>query len=198
MSCCAHSLISAYERGLTAIQRGIFSINGMQIPKYGAKSMTKEEQQFADWFRHEKILICDMSDAELRERHELVKVTANEARAYQSADEDEIRERRAKNGKKEWLVTDNSISSSDAINAPKLRQTRMSKMDKLQQQLLAAGIDEDTVKQMVADMSKRATDKQVKTITFKKPGREEIGAVSIELPKPPSEPFNPLSIKFGG
>jgi helix-turn-helix protein len=75
-------------------------------------------------------------------------------------------------------------------------------MDKIQKDLLAAGIDEETVKEMVRNLERKATEKQVKTITFNKP-TVEVTAVTVEVNKPSvsngevKEPFNPANLKFG-
>ena len=162
--------------------------------------MTPQEELFSKFYNHEKILVKDMDVVQLREHREELSKIAFEAKARLVASDDEGRERKAKNGNKEWLVTTTeSDVSSDAINAVKVRAARMSKMDKLREQLLAAGIDGDTVKEMIANLERKATDKTAKAITFRSDKakvitQKNVKLISVEEPK---EPFNPTSLKFG-
>lgn len=167
----------------------------------GLNLMTPQEELFAKFYNQEKILVKDMDTLALREHREQLSQIAFEAKARLVATDDEGRERTAKVKSKEWLVTaDNTQVSSDAVNAVKQRASRMSKMDKLRMQLLAAGIEEATVKEMVANLERKATEKDVKTITFNKQ-TTEIAAVTVKVAKPqngePKEPFNPGSLVFG-
>ena len=114
------------------------------------------------------------------------------------AADDELRERKAKKGNKEWLLTptEHDVSVSDAMNAVKTRTVRMSKMDKMKQQLLAAGIDEETVKEMVRNLELKATDKNVKTITFEKQ-TTKMTAVQVKIkPNGDATPFDPSNLSF--
>lgn len=159
--------------------------------------MNDKEELFAKLFNKHKPLVKDMDDEKLREHRQQLYEIAFEAKAFLSAADDEIRERKAKNPKREWLVTtDNTVLVSEAINGPKARKERMSKMDKLKQQLLSAGIDEETVKVMVASMEKKATDKNLKTITFNRP-TAEITAVRIEKSPTEGREFDASNLKFG-
>ena len=69
-------------------------------------------------------------------------------------------------------------------------------MDKLRKQLQDSGIDEDTIKEMIGNLEKKATDPKLKTVTFNVPSTE-IRVVQVKESEPPSEPFNPASLKFG-
>jgi hypothetical protein len=165
--------------------------------------MTPQEELFAKFYNQEKILVKDMDVTTLREHRDELSKIAFEAKARLVAADDETRERGSKTKNKEWLVTtDTSQSSTDAINAVQARAKRLSKMDKIQKDLLAAGIDEETVKEMVRNLERKATEKQVKTITFNKP-TVEVTAVTVEVNKPSvsngevKEPFNPANLKFG-
>jgi hypothetical protein len=146
------------------IKRGIF------IGRIG-HDMTDEEKLFAKFYNEDVILVKDMDDAILREHRKELSEIAFEAKARLVATDDEIRTRNGKNGKhKEWLtsITSDEVSS-DVINAVKVRASRMSKMDKMRKDLLAAGIDKDTVDEMVRNMERKATEAAVKTLTFKSP-----------------------------
>ena len=130
--------------------------------------VTPQEELFAKFYNQEKILVRDMDIAKLREHRDELAVIAFEAKARLGAVDDEARERNKKSPNKEWLVTtDTSDLSKDAINAPKIRAKRMSKLDQLRTQLLAANIDEETVNQMIRDLEKKATESNVNAITFK-------------------------------
>jgi len=162
--------------------------------------MTPQEELFAKFYNQEKILVKDMDTPTLREHRDTLAQIALEAKARLVADDDETRERTAKTKSKEWLVTaDSSQVSSDAINAVKTRAARMSKMDKLRMQLLAAGIDEVTVKEMVSNLERKVTEKNVKAITFNKP-TTETSVVIVEAKKQDNgeskEAFNPASLVF--
>lgn len=161
--------------------------------------MTPQEELFAKFYNHEKLLVKDMDVVQLREHREELQKIAFEAKARLVAADDENRERKAKTSNKEWLVTDAKpdYDVSNAINVVKKRAERMSKMDKLREQLAKAGIDEATIKEMVGNLEKKATDKTLKTVTFHKPA-DEIAAVQVKV-KPngeDSKPFNPLSLGF--
>lgn len=157
--------------------------------------MTPQEELFAKFYNHEKVLIKDMTYIQKREHRDELHQIVFEGKARLSAVDDELKEEKAKISNKEWLVTDTkpSPSVSDAINAVKQRQTRMSKMDKIREQLARAGIDEATIKEMVGNLEKKATDGKLKTITFTKPSTE-ISAVQVETGA--EAPFNPSSLKF--
>ncbi len=116
------------------------------------------------------------------------------------AADDETRERKAKTTNKEWLVTDSQqpYDVSQAINIVKTRAARMSKMDKLRDQLTKAGIDEATIKEMIGNLESKATDTKLKTVTFNKPSVEVSAVqVKIEANDEPKEQFNPAALKFG-
>lgn len=163
-------------------------------------NMTPNEELFAKYYNRGKVLVKDLDDTSLREHRESLRKTATEAKASLMAADDEIRERNAgkKSKDKEWLVSvDTDRASSDAINAVNARKSRMSKMDKLREQLLSAGISEETVKEMIRDLERKATEKNLKTITFTKPV-SEVSAIQVQNKKEEvsSEPFDPSKLKF--
>ena len=190
--CNVESSLSHYLRGLVAIKRGIFLDWGY---------MTPQEELYAKFYNKGKLLVKDMDITDLREHRESLSQIAFEAKATLAAADDELRERKAKSGKKEWLVTPTQldVTTSDAINAVKVRKERMSKMDKMREQLKKAGIDEETVNEMIRTLERKATASNLKTITFQKPVTET-AAVQVQIKKE-SEPaakaaFDPSSL-FG-
>ena len=161
--------------------------------------MTPQEELFAKFYNHEKVLVKDMDTVQLREHREELQKIAFEAKARLVAADDETRERKAKTTNKEWLVTAdaNGVKDSDLINVPKVRAARMSKMDKLRKQLKDSGIDDDTVNQMIGNLEAKATESKLKTVTFNVPS-VEIGAVQVQKTETVStEPFDPTRLKFG-
>lgn len=164
-------------------------------------NMTKDEELFASFYNHEKILVKDMDHIALKEHREELQKIAFEAKARLVAADDEARERKAKTANKQWLVTETKpdLNVSDAINAVRQRAVRMTKMDKLRKQLEDAGIDDSTINEMVRNLENKATTEKLKTVTFTKPSTE-VSAVQV---KPVANgtvkvPFNPSSLKFGG
>ena len=162
--------------------------------------MTAQEELFAKFYNHEKVLVKDMDHIQLREHRDELQKIAFEAKARLVAADDETRERKAKTSNKEWLVTDTKpdYDVSAAINVVKTRKERMSKMDKLRDQLEKAGIEEATINEMVRNLEGKATNSKLKTITFHKPS-DEIAVVQVKAEKnnEPKEPFNPANLKFG-
>lgn len=162
--------------------------------------MTKEEELFHNYYARGKVLVKDMDDTSLREHREQLRLIATEAKAQLLAADDEIRERSAKKSlkDKEWLATvDTSQSVSDAINVVEKRKARMSKMDKLRQQLIDAGLDDDTVKATIAGLERRATDTSLKAVTFKQKAEAEkkaATATSVQ-PQPVDTRPNPFAKK---
>lgn len=145
-------------------QRGIFYGRGF------GDIMTDQEKLFRDFYNREKIFVKDMDIVQLREHREKLSKIAFEAKARLRAVDDENQERGSKTKNKEWLTTvDTNQNVSDAINVVKTRQARLSQMDKLKKQLEAAGIDDDTIKEMIRNMERKATESGVKAITFAKP-----------------------------
>lgn len=159
--------------------------------------MTKEEELFSEFYNKERILVKDMDLIQLRGHRELLAKIALEAKARCTASDEELRERKAKTSKKEWLITDQPVS--DLINVPEVRKKRMSRMDKLKSDLQKIGISDGIVKEMTRKLEAQATAdaSNLKTITFKKPS-QEISAVTVkaEPDGKPKTPFNPASLGF--
>jgi hypothetical protein len=189
---------AALESSLAVVQAGFNMV--MRENAAGKEiRMTEQEELFAKFYNHEKVLVKDMDLIQLREHREELQKIAFEAKARLVASDDETRERKAKSSNKEWLVTDTTpdINVSDSINVVKVRAARMSKMDKLKKDLQKAGLDDATINQMLRNLEGEANDKKLKTVTFNVP-KTEISAIQVTETKPtvPSEPFNPLSLSF--
>jgi hypothetical protein len=183
-------------QALVEIKRGIYFNYGI----YGVTVMTDQEELFAKFYNQEKLLVKDMDSVQLREHRDELSTIAFEAKARLVATDDEARERNKSSKSKEWILpVDNSQVDSDAVSAVKVRAGRMNKIEKLRSQLLAAGIDEDTVKEMVKNLERKATEKDMKAIVFNKPSTEQ-AVVMVDVTKSnngePKEPFNPASL-FG-
>lgn len=193
-------LTTQYQIGVE-FERGIFF--GYGVLGYGLytltgkenNQMTREEELFAKFFNEHKIVVKDMEMATLREHRGTLADIALEAKAKCSAADEELRERKAKTSKKEWLITDQPVT--DLINVPAVRQKRMSKMDKLKKQLQDIGIADGIVKDITRNLEQKATDPKLKTITFKRPSTE-IHAVQVKAEPngEPKKPFNPASLGF--
>jgi len=105
----------------------------------GAKSLTPQEELFAQLFNHEKVLVRDMDTLTLRaHREELAKI-AFEARARLTAvdDEDQTRKRKSSNGSVKGFErsVNTDETTTNAINAIKERQKKLSKKEQVQEQL---------------------------------------------------------------
>jgi len=168
-----------------------------QLKREVIKGMTQNEDLFATYYNRGKVLVKDMDDTELREHHDSLHRIVTEAKAQFIAADDEIRERQAKKGPKQWLVTtDTSQSTSDIINVVEKRKARMTKMDKLKQQLVDLGMDDSIIKETIGNLERKATESSLKSVSF--------GKKKIAVPKPqpvivkPTEPVgepkpNPFS-----
>lgn len=187
--------ITYHYQALVEIERGIFG-------RRGCLMADSTEDLFVKFYNHEKILIKDMDIATLRQHREELSKVAYEAKARLTAADDELRERKAKDPKAPWLIsTNDNPSVSDAISTVKTRAARMSKMDKLRQQLRDSGIDDDTVDDMIKNLERKATEKNLKSVNFpdkkpvviEKPSVEQ-SVVMVEVKE--SKPFDPSSL-FG-
>lgn len=111
----------------------------------GAKTVTPQEELFAQLFNHEKLLVKDMDTLTLRaHREELAKI-AFEARARLTAvdDEDNGRKKKANSdGKPKGFSrsVNTDETTTNAINTVKERQKRMTAAEKVQASLEKLGI----------------------------------------------------------
>jgi hypothetical protein len=146
--------------------------------------MTPQEELFSQLFNHEKILVKDMEILELRaHREELAKI-AFEARARLTAVDDEERGRkkseREVRGFERSLNTDEA--TTNAINAIKDRQKRMTKMEKIQAGLEKLGISTSDATKL---MSAGAILGRIKNKSVEAVSKQD----SVEESKPLFNPF---------
>jgi len=180
---------------------GIYGIIEIEDKENEDKELTKEEELFSKFYNQEKILVKDMDDVMLRDHRNELSQIAFEAKARLIATDDEGRERSSKSSKgKEWLIpADGSQVNTDAIAVVKTRAARMNKIEKLRKQLEEAGLDDETVNEMVKNLERKATEKDVKAITFNKPTVEQsivMVDVKKEINDEPRAAFDPSSL-FG-
>lgn len=160
--------------------------------------MTPEEELYAKFFSEQMILCKDMDMVQLREKRLELQKIAFEAKARLGAFDETIKEKKAKANNREWLVTETSSSFDvqSAINTVAARKARMTKGDKLREQLKNSGLDDKLIEEMVGKVEQKATDSTLKAITFK-PAKPKL---PIPVPKPistePSKPFDPDTL-FG-
>ena len=204
LGCSEHTQISSNSPDYL-----MFVVASRELGLVGRNGMTNQEELYVKFYNKGKLLVADMDVTQLREHRETLAQIAFEAKATLAAADDELRERKAKSSvkAKEWLVTPTGPdqTTSDAINAVKVRKERMSKMDKMKAQLLSAGIDEATVNEMIASLERKATEKNLKTVSFTKPATET-AVVTVQVAKPVPQDnggeskaaFNPSTLSFGG
>jgi len=164
--------------------------------------MTPQEQLFADFFNHEKLLVKDMDMLTLRAHREGLQKIAFEARARLSSVDDEEKTRAKRTNKDKVTGFERSLnideSSSAAINTIKERQKRLTKVEKIQAGLEKLGISStDAVKLMQAGTIKAAIEQKNETrsplsqnngfVIAKSP--ENIEAKTEEIKKPVFNPF---------
>ena len=161
------------------------------------KNMTPQEELYAKFYEKGRVLVKGMPDLELNEHIKSLQEITFEAKVSLQSALDEKKERIAKVTKKEWLLTDTTVNPnvSEAINAVKLRQARMSKMDKIRADLAKAGLDDSTINDMVRGLEKKATDGKLKTLTFNRPTKE-ITAVQIPASAGEKKPLDVSSFGF--
>lgn len=162
---------------------------------------TKEElhKRFFDTYNKEIILVQSMDYntliAHIRELEEICR----DGRTMLTAAQTRQREMEAemKLSDKEWLLSRNTPDPnvSDAISAVKVRKDRMSKADKLLEQMKSLGIAD--AESMVSRAEKRATDSQMNSVSFNKPKVEpsKPDTTSVDSSKPEeTKPFDPSSL----
>lgn len=153
-----------------------------------SEKMTPQEELFAKFFNHEKILVSTMNTLELRaHREELVKI-AFEARARITADDEEEKNRKPKNdGKPTGFArsVNGDAATSELINKIKDKNSRMSKSEKTRAGLIKLGIStEDVNKIMSARNISDGITKRVQNHTVTKDMKSK-----VEESKPFTNPF---------
>jgi len=168
--------------------------------------MTDNESLFVKYYNSEKVFIADKTVAVKQAHSEELEAIVYEAKTKLLAAKEDMREEKSKlsTNQRDWLKTKESPDAltSDAITAVTARKARMSKMDKLNEQLKAAGIDDETRKQMIRDLEAKMTEKTSKTISFKsaKPSVKTETTLIVQASSEtevPKVPFDPSSLKFG-
>lgn len=164
-------------------------------------NLTPQEELYAKFYNRGKLFVVDMDVTQLREHREELAQIAFEAKATLAAADDELRERKAKSSKKEWMLTPTGPDAvtSDAINAVAIRKARMNKIDRLKEQLEKIGFDEEIVKKMVANLERNATEKNLKTVTFTKQVTKTTAVVVQKVKQENGEVkpvFNPANLSF--
>lgn len=161
-----------------------------------------QEEKYTKLYSRAKLLVQDMTSEQLIDHIEQLEDIAFTAKINLRAAHDKKREDDAKKRSKEWITTSERPDQSvtDAISNVKVRAQRLSKLDKMRNQLRAAGIDEDTIKEMMKSMEARATEKQVKAITFQSPsGEKQKEIIIFEKPKDEdNQPFDLSNLTFEG
>jgi hypothetical protein len=109
-----------------------------------SEPVTPQEELFSQLFNHEKILVKDMEVLELRAHREQLAKIAFEARARLTAVDDEENGRK-KNSSGKPTGFSRSVNTDEtttnAINAVKDRQKRLTKNERIEAGLIAMGID---------------------------------------------------------
>ena len=139
------------------------------------------------FFNHEITLIKDMDNSQLRERRLEMQRIAFEARARLTAMDSEEKDRNSK-GKRnaEWLInTGNDPNVTDAIAVVKERKARMTKIEKLHQQMKSLGID--NADELIRNVERTASNDQVKSISTQTT-KKDIPIPEIKLKE--SKPIN--------
>lgn len=168
------------------------------VGKIEGSYMTEQEELYADFYKKGKIFVKDMDMTQLREHRDELSKIAFQAKATLAAADDELRERKAGLRNKEWTITPTGPDqvTSDAINAVKVRKDRMTKLDKIRAQLLNS-LDEATVNEMMSNLERKATEVNLKKLSFGKPLADAMTETVIDVPviEEPKKP-NPFAAMF--
>lgn len=134
--------------------------------------MTESEKLFAKFFAEEKVLVADMDDLTLRSHREELSKIAFEARARLTAIGDEVQGRTSKKNKVFNSPSEESVG--DTINKINERKTKMSKVDKQIENMVAMGIDRETAEKMFAASSISEIKKTGKVTESKEKTKQEV------------------------
>lgn len=163
--------------------------------------MSEKEDLFHKFYADEKVLLSAMDSEMFRIHEEELAKIAFEAKARLTAIVDHKKElQSARTPKqKEWIVNRTDAEEqlvSDAINTVQTRKKRMNKIEKLQEQLKGF-VDEETMKKVIGNVEKKATEKSVSLISFVQKKTEETKKEESEESNGNSVPFDPSKLKFG-
>jgi hypothetical protein len=128
-------------------------INDVEIWRLSGWIMTPNEELFAKFFNNEKALVAKMDDLQLRAHREELSKIAFEARVRLTAINEEGQERNAKSKRSKGYETsiESDAEASDAINRIKERQKKLTKTEKLIENLMKLpGIDRAIAEKMVS------------------------------------------------
>lgn len=127
-------------------------INRLNRAESRGKTLTPQEELFSSFFNAEKAFVKDMDILTLRaHREELAKI-AFEARARLTAVDDEDKVRKGSNKENRGFSTSLQTDeiTTNAINTIRARKDKMSKQEKLVENIMKLGIDRKTAEQMVS------------------------------------------------
>lgn len=168
-------------------------------PKTMNMSKTDDEKYelFKKFYSETKVLVSNMQHDDYAAFIEVLEDTAFEAKARLTAVVDDKREKAAKLSlsQKEWLMPRGEGDGlvSDAIAAVASRKKRMTKIEKINEQLKGYMTDEDR-DLVVRSLEKNATDKGISLMTFVKKKSDEVKA-SVEPNGEPKKKFDPSFLK---
>ncbi len=163
--------------------------------------MTENEDKFANFFNHEMVLFSSLSEIEQIEHIQQLEEIAFETKARLTAAKTAKRD---KEGKKfaggDWTITpvQPDATVTDTINKVKLRQSRMTKLDKQSAKLKALGFSDAEVNAMTAGLrtaaSKDSKEEQDKSI--KRSINNQIAPIVPDIPSEPPKPLILGSLNF--
>jgi hypothetical protein len=163
---------------------------------YGLFTMNAQEELFRQFFNHEKTVIKDMTPIELRAHIEDLEKIAYEARARLTAGKDEEQERKKAGKKTQGFQTSLEIDtvSSEAINAIKQRQGKMSKEDKVMAGLMKLGMTEQDARATMSAGAVLATLRNKSSKELNQKTTAELGS-NGNSSEPVKAPINPFAKK---
>jgi hypothetical protein len=167
--------------------------------------MNASELLFKEFFNNEKnVVVKTLNDAELQDHIEALEQFALEARARLYAADEEKRERSSKN-KRFTVSGDNESLTSNAINAISERNKKISKRDKLVENMMKLiDCDRATAEAMVPDTDKMSKGRAINASEALKKLNNQLPSSQVEIsaepliksePKPFSNPFAPKSVE---
>jgi hypothetical protein len=155
----------------------LMAVAAARFARLNTASKEEMEELYIQFYNAHKVFIEDMDITQLREHRDKLAEIAHQARAELASAEDKLREMRAKSGNADWLVTPvQPQAHSDALNVVKVRKERMTKLDKIKEQLEGIGIDQADIDQWVRNMERGAKTSNLKAASFRASGAPETPA----------------------
>jgi len=133
----------------------------MVVAERSMKQLTDNEELFSKFFNSEMVLISAMSEAEKIDHIKELEEIAFEAKARLTAAKSNQRDSAARRRVgSEWSISaiEPDQTTSDTINRVKLREKRMSKLDKTRAQLEKLGLEKKDIDVMISAMQKTASN----------------------------------------